>query len=657
MSEITDVLVRLAGRVSYRSKLVLSSLLFSIPIVVFATLYYVEQRDRGERLAMAMTGLALQQPLMEAIERTEALLALATIRGREEGVDDAFGEVREVVSGRIASLAPFAVEYERWAAVAQAWRAVDETPASVEAVAGALRALMTEVTTMSGVQLAADQEIYVLTDTLTVKLPALLDALTAARTLGVDALVARRLRSAPRRTLIATRSRIEPLMEWVEGNLSAYGQSRSEQAAELAALHVRSGEALLPFQEYLTTKVIDSYDFDVPWQDYFGRGDAATAGVLYLTRRVQEELGVVLGMQRDALRLREQIVMGASLVLMLLLGLVFWVGYLAIMRGLRDLEGTAAQMADGNLHARIGSVSRDEVGQAGARFNAMAETFATVIRKALFAVGRLNETAGGVSEVRRRAELAVATQSKATTRIAAAMQNLTVSVSEIADHARQTAKVAQTAGTLASRGEETARDAAKSMSEIDEDMRRSVERVTNLAVRARDIDRIIQVIGEIADQTNLLALNAAIEAARAGEQGRGFAVVADEVRKLADRTAQATREVAATIEEIQSGIGEAAGDIQTGAERIGLCVGVLDEVERRLRAIREGVADCVAHVRDIEGTTASHANMSEAIARDVQQVADMADESQGAIRMVGEHTSDINRLAGELADAVAGLRA
>ncbi len=651
-----DRLVRFTGRFGYRSKLLLSFLLIALPLVALATLYVLEQHARTRQLERALAGLELQLPLLGLLERSHALAGLGAIGAQRDDVAPARAHLRADVGQRIAALAPLAAGYGGWAELERAWQAAEHTPAALEALPRAVAALLAATSAESGLMLAETFEVYLLGDLVTVKLPALLGAIAVARDRGAEAIAGERLRPAARRELIATRSRFVPLMDWLQAQLDDYGRLRPAAAEALSARYIAVNEALIPFQEYLTTKVIDTYAFDLPWPAYLERGDAAAAAVLRLSGEAATELRARLLERRAHHSLRERIALIGCAALTALLLLLFWLGYQAIMRGLRGLEQSASAMAAGNLRARIEQPTQDELGHVGRRFNTMAEVFAGVIRQTVEAVTCLNTTAAGVDDVRQRAEQAAELQRQATARIAAAMQQMMDSVSGITGHAQQTAVVARLAGEAAEAGLTAAFDIAGAMGGIDRDMGRAVERVTSLSARAQDIDRVMGLIGEIAAQTNLLALNAAIEAARAGEAGRGFAVVADEVRKLADRTARAAHEVGGIIAEIRGGIGATAADIDDGARAVSACTDRVAELEQRLHTIRAAVADSAAHVAKIEHATAHHAELSATIAVDVRQVAEMAVRGRDIVGGVGTHTREIGHLAERLSTTVLGLQ-
>ena len=186
-----------------------------------------------------------------------------------------------------------------------------------------------------------------------------------------------------------------------------------------------------------------------------------------------------------------------------------------------------------------------------------------------------------------------------------------------------------------------------------ETMQASADRIHALGQRSQEIGEIVRVIEDIADQTNLLALNAAIEAARAGEQGRGFAVVADEVRKLAERTGKATKEIAEVIETVQVGTSEAVNSMEAGTAEAQNGMQLAQNAGERLKEIVDGVSRVAGMIQQIAGSTEEQSQVSDQIARSIQTVAGLSQQNEGSVAQVASATGDLARMASELQTSLA----
>ena len=221
-------------------------------------------------------------------------------------------------------------------------------------------------------------------------------------------------------------------------------------------------------------------------------------------------------------------------------------------------------------------------------------------------------------------------QSDTASAIAATMEQMAVSISQIAENAQQTRDRAEKAGSLSDQGLEVTAAAIEEMHSIAELVRRSSADLEQLADQSSNISAIVDVIKGIAEQTNLLALNAAIEAARAGEQGRGFAVVADEVRSLASRTAQSTTEIISLVGSIQGGVEQARISMGLGRERLGSGTRLVEQAGTAMQDIREALSESLDAVNLISTSLQEQRAASEQVAANVERVAQIVEENSAA---------------------------
>ena len=230
-------------------------------------------------------------------------------------------------------------------------------------------------------------------------------------------------------------------------------------------------------------------------------------------------------------------------------------------------------------------------------------------------------------------------QSESASAMAAAVEEMTVSIDQVAENAREAHTISVHAGDLSSKGAHVIQNAATEMHNISEAVQSSSAIIEDLGRQSDQITSIVNTIKEIADQTNLLALNAAIEAARAGEQGRGFAVVADEVRKLAERTTLSTAEIAGMVGKIQNGTRNAVISMETGVAQAGKGVDLASQAGVSITEIRDGSMRVMQVVNSISDSIREQGTVSSEIAKNIERIAQMSEESASAI----QHTTDAAR--------------
>uniref|UniRef100_UPI00403E9553 methyl-accepting chemotaxis protein n=1 Tax=Pseudomonas sp. MAG733B TaxID=3122079 RepID=UPI00403E9553 len=238
-----------------------------------------------------------------------------------------------------------------------------------------------------------------------------------------------------------------------------------------------------------------------------------------------------------------------------------------------------------------------------------------------------------------------ALQSETASSMAATVEELSVSINHIADNARQAQSTAQTAGDITGEGMAVMQASIEEMGQIADLVAQSSSDIDQLAIQSNDISLIVGVIRGIAEQTNLLALNAAIEAARAGEQGRGFAVVADEVRSLAARTAQSTTEIVALVAAIQNGMVKAKDSMAAGCERVTHGQKLVESAGQSMSRIKGALDESIAAVSFISLSLQEQRSASDQVASNVEKVAQSVEENATAQGGIVRTTQELKAMS------------
>ncbi|AZF47930.1 Methyl-accepting chemotaxis sensor/transducer protein [Pseudomonas sp. R2-7-07] len=348
------------------------------------------------------------------------------------------------------------------------------------------------------------------------------------------------------------------------------------------------------------------------------------------------------------------LILGAVLIasLLLLLAQGRWV-ILSIMGPLQAASRIAASIASGNLSEPIVEPSRKD------EASSLIRSLATMQRDLRGMIDVVRSNAHGVNGVSERLsqgchEVAGSSQqqSAAASTMAAAASEMTASIEEITRHAGRALDMANQAEALAKDGGRVIHQVVSDMDGIARSAQQSALVIRTLDKESEAIYSIIQVIKGIADQTNLLALNAAIEAARAGEQGRGFAVVADEVRSLAGRTSASTQEIASMVGRIQQSTREAVTSMEEGVAQVDKGMAVTADVERAIREILQATLSTTELVNDISRTIGEQSLASNEIAHQVEMIAGMSQNNSRVIGETAATTDELAGLAGKLSQSV-----
>ncbi len=307
---------------------------------------------------------------------------------------------------------------------------------------------------------------------------------------------------------------------------------------------------------------------------------------------------------------------------------------------------------DKDLTVKVCIEQSDEIGQVASAFQRMMDRFRDIIADVGVTSTQLQEYATSMSNSTQLTREGVAVQTRETDQVATASTEMTHAIEEVSRNAQQAADAANDANRETNDGTQILENTIRSVNKLAERIHSSSEVINRVATDSAAIGSVLDVIRGIAEQTNLLALNAAIEAARAGEQGRGFAVVADEVRSLAQRTQESTQEIQEMIERLQAGTQDAVKSMAEGTEEMQLTVEQAEKAGASLTAISAAVAMITEMNTQIATATEEQMSVSQEISRNVVNISDVAKSSEHAVEEVDLASTELKEVAGRLATMV-----
>lgn len=476
-----------------------------------------------------------------------------------------------------------------------------------------------EIATLSQLSQDNDPRIYRNVDVLLNRWLPLYDALTLTRTYAGYTTAYGFLEASARTTIT---NQLDNLQRYSSEPTSA-GNSQAQQLMQAAA----QSAAQRYQSEIVDTYTRSGYFNQNAMEQWHQRFDAYSPEVANLEQAGQlllEEIATVLQDRTDSNR--SALLMWAGILFLVVVILVYLFGgfYLSVHGAIRDLSSATRRMAEGDLRQPVETAARDELGDLAADFNTMQRRMSDLIAE----VARFSETtrdkAQSASDSATTSQRSVERQAAELELIATSMSELVSNVQEVSRNSHDTAARASNAGESCREGRHQVDDAVARINRLFNEMEGSIEAITSVEQESEAITQAVDLIKSVAAQTNLLALNAAIEAARAGEQGRGFAVVADEVRSLAIRSHELTGEIDQTISRLHQ------------------------QVEKAVKAISDSHASAAESVDQITRTASIFEQITEGIEQIIDhnvQIASAAEEQTAVVQGVEQNTLELKQLS------------
>ncbi|WP_300246630.1 methyl-accepting chemotaxis protein [Pseudomonas sp.] len=664
--------VALMNRLSFGMKFSLISVLFFVPMLV-TNFYLVRdsyrefQGTRVELQSLDLLGSSLA--LRRDLETLNNLVQINASLGQSGKAGDLEGKIvalEKSVLERMQALEAVTVDPQQ-VEVFNAKR--DELVAAFKAqqvessllnksgligkLLGSAQLFSQIIASQSGLSRDAQGDIRQLSELITSVTPQVTQTLGEGRAMGAYSLGQGFLNSSSSTRFDELLVQIEKLQaEYGLKLQDALGSSRAAHDA-LDSLASASKGSLKQASELFEEQVVMADTLDAPWQGFYDQVSSLMAQTYQLNEGTLKFLDVEL--QKRLEQNRSHMVLLVAALALVFLSIVYLYGgfYASTRTTLRQLGAMMDKVAAGDMTVTFTAHSRDELGELGSVFNGTVRKIHDLIERVGHTVSEVERQAGQVESVSAQSNQAVAGQRSQIEQVATAMNQMSATSLEVARSAAAAVSSAHSVNdeTISGRGlVESQQDSiARLASEIDQ----SVRVINQLASDSQSISRVLEVIKSIAEQTNLLALNAAIEAARAGEQGRGFAVVADEVRTLAKRTQQSTEEIEEMIGKLHGGVGAA---VKAMGSSHAMANGTVDQSEKVQQAL-ENILGAVGMIVDQNQQIAAAVEQQTAVAHDIDQniveinragerTAEGAHQTEDASRQLSAQVVQLKQLIG-----------
>ncbi|KGU86680.1 HAMP domain-containing protein [Pseudomonas mediterranea] len=626
--------VALMNRLSFGMKFSLISVLFLLPMLV-TNFFLVRDSYREfqgtqvelQSLDLLGSSLALRRDL-ETLNNLVQINASLGQSGKAGDVDAKIATLEQQILARLQGMTAMAVEPEQASLfeakrdeiiagfkAQQAENSLQSKSALIGKLLNSSQIFSQIIASQAGLSRDNQSDIRQLGELITGVTPDVTQILGEGRALGASALGLGFLNSA-------SSTRFDELLVQIEKVQGEYGlklqdtlTSSPAAGQALAGPADASKATLKKAAELIEEQVVMADALDAPWPAFFAQVSSLMEQTYRLNDAALGFLGVQLQQRLEQNR-SHMVLQAVALVAVFLLIFYLYAGFYASTRAtLHYLGRMMDKVAAGDMTVNFVARSQDELGELGEVFNGTVAKIHDLIERVGQTVVEVERQAGQVESVSAQSNQAVAGQRSQIELVATAMNQMSATAQEVARSAAAAVSSAHSVNdeTLSGRGlvESQQGSIARLASEIDQ----SVQVINQLATDSQAISRVLDVIKSIAEQTNLLALNAAIEAARAGEQGRGFAVVADEVRTLAKRTQQSTEEIEAMISRLHGGVGAAVKAMGTSHEMANGTVGQSEKVQQAL----ENILGAVGMIVDQNQQIAAAVEQQTAVAHDIDQ--------------------------------------
>lgn len=671
MNSLMAPAIALMNRLGYGMKFCLISVLFFIPLGIVSSMLVQQAYDRVQVTQRALDSMTLLRQNSAIMRDAEALRDLELIYvqlGQGEYAQDLEQRtlvLRQSVMDGLNGLpldaedpdaADLIAKRDELVAVYQgiAGESVRNRGAMSAQALGEVSSLMSFSAAYAGLPQDYDRNIRQLSDLLINITPNITSSLGTGRSVGGYSIGLGYLNSDASRDM-------DDLFEGMQRLRSDYEQVLALVLADpsLSGLQSYSQASLASLDEasrIFEDDIILANSLTGVWSDYFNQITTEIDKTYAFNQAMLDTLGQVLE-RRMGENFRAMMTLILSLSLVGLLIIYLYAGfYMATRRTLKRLSVLMGQVAGGDMTVQVEVDSRDELGALASEFNDTVERIRELIRQVSQTAGEVHQQSQQVESISSESSQAVASQRSQIEQVATAMNEMSATSQEVARSAAMAVTSAEQVNTETLNGRKLVESSVEGIRKLAGEIENSVKVINKLADDSTSISRVLEVIKGVAEQTNLLALNAAIEAARAGEQGRGFAVVADEVRTLARRTQQSTEEIEQMIARLQEGVGGAVKAMGASHGMTGSTVEASLKVQEALGNILQSVTQIVDQSQQIAAAAEEQTAVSHDIDHNIVQINQAGERTAEGARQAEQSSNRMAQLVKDLQHIISAFR-